>query len=160
MRIPMMINSSSCKHTKHLGLCKKCQEEKTYTVFKYCDVKTCQKDQACNHAGYFYGSGNDKEAGQKKPEYPIAEVSKKVKSKFKAMKQEKATDNNIPLMHPYMLPMLPTSDIKYKKEDPISIYLLKALTILGRNNLVPPRGTMNPDVRSDLIAEGWKLLKA
>jgi hypothetical protein len=58
---PLMLNKTTCKHNSKArkdGLCSKCAENKPFTIFKWCDVKTCPKDATCTHAGYFSEDGS------------------------------------------------------------------------------------------------------
>jgi hypothetical protein len=143
-------NKSQCKHNAKVrkeGLCKECQDTKPYTVFRYCEVKTCNKGESCQHAGYFYHNG------EKKPEYPIATTKLTTKPEHKEATKLSIVDE-LKLFHHY------EAANKLKHQQDISVYLIKLLTILGRNNLAHPRmGTTDPNVRSDLIYEGWELLK-
>jgi hypothetical protein len=147
MREPLMVNKSSCKHTKQDGLCAKCSDKdvKPFTTFRYCEVKTCPKDETCQHAGYFYSNG------EKKPEYPKS-VLVKTEVVPSGHKEALSLVDELKLFHHY------EAANKLKHQSDISAYLLKLLTVLGRNNLAHPRmGTTDPNVRSDLIAEGWEL---
>jgi hypothetical protein len=160
-REPRLLNRSACKHTKHDGLCKKCSEDKPYTVFKYCEVKSCPKDATCQHAGYFWGSGNEKENGQKKPEYP------------KSDRKDTHIENVEDIRHHHSDPATPINERSLRalsvNNPAISEYLLNLLTVLGRNDIIPPlrknkegilvAPVIDPSIRSNLIYDGWELLK-